>query len=187
MVNKISEDDAENLEVLPSVAEIKEVVWACDLSKALGSNDFNLNFIGWMWDTIGEDFQNLILEFFQNGSIPKKMNMTWVTLVSKFEGAKDIKDFRPISMVGCVYKVIAKILSRRLKGVMCGLVSEEQSTFAQGRKILDGALIAYEMVHWMKKNNKRGARIKLDFQKAYDSVKWNFVDLILERMGFGKK
>lgn len=88
-----------------------------------------------MWDIIGEDFQNLILEFFQNGSISKKMNMTWLTLILKFEGAKDMKDFRPINMVGNVYKVMAKLLSRRLLSVMGSLVVEENRLLLKGGKL----------------------------------------------------
>ena len=65
--------------------------------------------------------------------------MTWVTLIPKFDGAQEIKDYRPISMVGCVYKMIAKVLANRLKIVMGQLVGETQSAFVQRRQILDGA------------------------------------------------
>ena len=68
--------------------------------------------------------------------------MTWVTLALKANDAKEIKDYRPISMVVYVYKVVAKILANRISKVMGLLVSETQLTFVQGRQILDGALIA---------------------------------------------
>ena len=55
--------------------------------------------------------------------------MIWVTLVPKFEGAMEIKDYRPISMVGCVEKVIAKVLAQRINKVMGGLVGETQTAF----------------------------------------------------------
>lgn len=90
-------------------------------------------------------------------------------------------------MVGCIYKIIAKTLVARLKTVMPGLISETQTTFISERQILDGALIANEVVHWLKKEKKMGVLIKLDFQKAYDSVRWSFVDKILQKMGFGMK
>ena len=76
--------------------------------------------------------------------------MTWVTLIPKVDDAQEIKDYRPISMVGCVYKVIVKILANRIKGVMNGLVGETQTAFVHGRQILDGALIACETVQWLK-------------------------------------
>ena len=79
-----------------------------------------------------------------------------MTLVPKFEGAKEMKDYRPISMVSYVYRVIAKILERRTRKVMGEMVGEPQSAFIQDRKILDDALIAYKSVHWLKNAKKGG-------------------------------
>ncbi|XP_072078177.1 uncharacterized protein [Arachis hypogaea] len=78
-------------------------------------------------------------------------------------------------MVGCVYKVISKVLTRRMRSVMPRLVEESPSAFFKGRRIHDGALIACETVQRLKLKKKASAIIKLDFQKAYDRVKWNFV------------
>ena len=61
-----------------------------------------MNFIRKSWEVIGEKFQMLVLDFFKSGLLPRKLNMTWVTLIPKFEGANEIKDYRPINMVGSV-------------------------------------------------------------------------------------
>ncbi|XP_016177603.1 uncharacterized protein LOC107619879 [Arachis ipaensis] len=90
-------------------------------------------------------------------------------------------------MVGCVYKVISKIPVQRMRKIMPGLVEETQSAFVQGRKIHDRALIACETVQWLKLKKKSSRIIKLDFQKAYDRVKWSFVDIVLQKMGFGRR
>lgn len=97
----------------------------------------------------------------------------------------ELKDFRPISMVGCIYKIIAKILAQRIKKVMPTLIGETQSVFVMERQILDGALVANELVSWAKKNMKEIVLLKLDFQKAYDSISWSFVDHMLDLLGFG--
>ncbi|XP_057733852.1 uncharacterized protein LOC130949032 [Arachis stenosperma] len=186
LVNRLEREEAEALEALPSVEEVKEAVWDCESSKAPGSDGYNMNFIKRCWDEIGREFTAAVLNFFETASLPTDANVTWVALAPKFIGAKEIKDLRPISMVGCVYKVISKILSRRMRDVMPGLVGESQSAFVKGRKIHDGALIACETVQWLKLKRKASAIIKLDFQKAYDRVKWGFVDIVLEKMGFGR-
>lgn len=72
--------------------------------------------------------------------------MGWVALIPKIEGAVELKDYRPIGMVGCIYKIIAKILALRIKKVMPSLVGETQTAFVMERQILDGALIANEIV-----------------------------------------
>lgn len=93
------------------------------------------------------EFEDIILSFFEFGNLSKQLNMTCVTLIPKFEGSYEVKDFRPISMIGCIYKVIAKIMANRLKMVMAKLVGEAQSMFEQNRHILDGVLIACKVVH----------------------------------------
>ena len=90
-------------------------------------------------------------------------------------------------MVGALYKIIAKILSTRLKEVIAPLIDESQSAFVRNRQILDGVLIANETLRWLKKNKIPGSCIKLDFQKAYDSVNWSFLELVMENLGFGRK
>lgn len=71
-----------------------------------------------MWGVVGEDFIKMIVGFFEKWTLHKAMNTTWVTLIPKINGAMGLKDFRPISMVGCIYKIIAKILAIRIKNVM---------------------------------------------------------------------
>ncbi|XP_015964261.1 uncharacterized protein LOC107488078 [Arachis duranensis] len=171
LVNMISKEDSLALEVLPSVEEIREAVWDCESSKAPESDGYNMKFIKRCWDEIGTKFIAAVTSFFQTARLPKDSNITWMALAPKFIGAKEIKDLHPISMVGCVYKVILKVLVRRMRLVMSGLVGETQSAFVKGRKIHDGALIVCETVHWLKTRKKEAVIIKLDFQKAYDRVK----------------
>ena len=128
---------------------------------------------------IGSDFICYVLSFFESDCLPSGVNKTWVTLIAKFDSANKIKDFRSISMISCIYKVIAKILANRLRTVMNGLVGETQTAFIQGRQILDGTLISCEVVHWLKKHKKEAVLVKLDFCKAYDLVRWVFVDHVL--------
>ena len=71
--------------------------------------------------------------------------------------------------------------------VMPVLVGGTQSAFVSGRQILDGGLIANEVVWWLKKAKMSAIMLKLDFQKAYDIVRWSFLDHVLECMGFGSK
>lgn len=120
---------------------LRRVVWSCESSKASGYDGFNQGFIKKMWNLVGEDFVNMITYFFSKGWLPKVVNTTWVPLIPKIEGAVELKDFRPISTVGCIYKIIAKILALRLKKMMPFLIRETQSAFVMERQILDGALI----------------------------------------------
>nr|GFB52431.1 RNA-directed DNA polymerase, eukaryota, reverse transcriptase zinc-binding domain protein [Tanacetum cinerariifolium] len=94
---------------------------------------------------------------------------------------------RPISLIGSLYKVIAKVLANRLVTVLDDIVDEIQSAFMTDRQILDGPFILNEIVHWCKNKKKQSIIFKVDFEKAYDSVRWDFIDDILRRFGFGQK
>ena len=184
---KLSEAQARQLEILPSREEIKNAVWACGIDKAPGFDGFNFGFIREMWEEMKEDIFDTVIHFFREGGSLRHLNVTWVTLIPKKESPTDIEDFRPISMVGCIYKIIAKILSSRLKDVITPLIDESQNAFVRNRQILDGVLIANESLRWLKKNRIPGALIKIDFRMAYDSIRWSFLRRVMEKLGFGRK
>ena len=129
LLPKLNVDLAEELERSPSLKEIKEAVWSCDPSKAESYDGFNINFIKKMWGDIGNEISSFVLNFFNTGFFPKEINMTWVVLIPKIESTEEIKDYWLISMVGCLCKIIAKILASRLKRVMPELIGEAQSVF----------------------------------------------------------
>ncbi|XP_057746517.1 uncharacterized protein LOC130965772 [Arachis stenosperma] len=111
LVNCLEREEAKALEVMPSVEEVKEAVWDCESSKAPRSDRYNINFIKKCWSEIGSEFTTAVMSFFETARLLADSNVTWVALVRKFVGAKEIKDLKPINMVGCVYKVISKLLT----------------------------------------------------------------------------
>ena len=102
-------------------------------------------------------------------------------------GVEDLKDFRPISLIGSIYKLLAKVLANRLKLVVGKVVSNAQNSFVEGRHILDASLIANEIIDFWHKSKKEGVICKLDIEKAYDSINWHFLLKVLQCMGFGHK
>ena len=95
-----------------------------------------------------------------------------------------LKQYRPISLVGVIYKIITKVLAGRLKKVLLAIIDESQSTFLKGRGILNNVLMANEVVEDLRKKGRSGICLKMDFEKAYDSVRWDFLYDMLHKMGF---
>ncbi|GJU05240.1 RNA-directed DNA polymerase, eukaryota [Tanacetum coccineum] len=93
--------------------------------------------------------------------------------------------YTPISLIGCVYKVVTKILANRLAMVISDLISDTQSAFVAKRQILDGPFILNELLSWCKKTKKQAMFFKVDFAKAYDSVRWDYLLDVLQAFGFG--
>ncbi|GJT29449.1 putative RNA-directed DNA polymerase, eukaryota, reverse transcriptase zinc-binding domain protein [Tanacetum coccineum] len=121
--------------------EIKDAVWDCGGSKAPGPDGFTFKFIKHYWETIGENFVDMVKKFELDGFIPRGCNSSFITLVPKIQDLLHISDFRPISLIGCQYKVIAKILANRLQRVVYLVVSEVQTAYIKDRQIIDGPLM----------------------------------------------
>lgn len=126
-------------------------------------------------------------EFFLKGVIPQGCNASFITLIPKVQNSLFVKDFRPISLIGVQYKIIAKILALRLTKVMGEVVSIKQTTFIKGRQILYGSIMLSEVVEWYKKKNKRLMIFTIDFENAYDYLSWKYLDHVMEALGFGIK
>jgi hypothetical protein len=98
------------------------------------------------------------------------LNATFIALIPKKVGAVDLKDFRPISLVGVVYKLIAKVLANRLKTMLGKITSLHQNAFVKGGQILDSVLIGNECIDSRLRSGISGLLCKLDLEKAYDHV-----------------
>ncbi|GJT37028.1 RNA-directed DNA polymerase, eukaryota, reverse transcriptase zinc-binding domain protein [Tanacetum coccineum] len=101
--------------------------------------------------------------------------------------AKMVKDFKPITLIGTLYKIIAKILANRLVVVLGDIINEVQSAFVANMQILDGPFILNELFHWCKKKKKHTMIFKVDFEKAYDLIRWDYLDDVLKNFGFGDR
>ena len=108
-------------------------------------------------------------------------------MIPKVENSQQLGEFRSISLVGCLYKIISKALSLRLKKVISKVIDVWQSAFLEGRGLLDSVLVANEVLDEVKRKKKKGIFFKVDFEKAYDSMGWEFIYYMLERVGFCSK
>ena len=142
------------------------------------------------WHIIGHGLTSEIQDFFRTSVMPEGWNHTLISLLLKITKPTKIQDMRPISLCSVQYKVISKILCNRLKKVLPQIISETQGAFVSGTLISDNTLIAHEMVHGLKTNTKVSEEcmaIKTDMSKAYDRVEWNFLEVLLEKIGFDRR
>ena len=120
----------------------------------------------------------------------KEINRTFITLIAKLENPEaSHHHYRPISLCNVCYKIIAKILANRVKPLLNKIISPLQGAFSPGRFINDNIMLAHEIMHsFKKKKGKTGyMAVKLDMEKAYDRLEWDFIKTILTRLGFHPK
>nr|KAJ0195447.1 hypothetical protein LSAT_V11C700350330 [Lactuca sativa] len=170
-----------------TLEEIKSAIWSCGSDRAPGPDGFSFAMLKRHWDTIGSDFYFALKHFEATGCIEKGCNSSFISLVPKIQDPITISDFLPISLIGCLYKTISKVLAERLKKVVHLVVSHVQTTFIKKPFILDGPLILNEVIAWLRKSKKKAFVFKVDFEKAFDSLSWEYLDSILQQMDFGAK
>lgn len=94
------------------------------------------------WEDLKDDFANLMREFHVNGKLVRGVNISFIVLISKNENSHELNDFRSISFIGCLYKVLVKVLANTINQVNKDVTFENQFAFVAKRQILNGILVA---------------------------------------------
>ncbi|KAL2923715.1 hypothetical protein RDABS01_015206 [Bienertia sinuspersici] len=165
--------------------DVKEAIFSIDGDKAPGPDGFGASFFKENWNIVGPLISDAVLDFFKNGRILKEINNTLISLIPKVQCPKDVSEFRPISCCNVIYKCITKLICSRLKLVLPDLIAENQGAFVHGRYIIHNIMVCQDMVRgYGRKSSAPGCIIKLDIKKAYDTVKWEFLEEMLLALGF---
>ncbi|KAA3465095.1 reverse transcriptase [Gossypium australe] len=139
--------------------------------KALGPDGFPAMFFQKYWHIVGKDVTSFCLGILNNGQNFGHLNSTNIVLIPKIQNP-------------------AKVIANRLQGVMELCIDESQSAFIPGRLISDNTLVAYEVLHTLRRKrmgNKGFMAVKLDMSKAYDRVEWAFIRAVMLKLGFDIK
>lgn len=129
---------------------------------------------------------DLVRSFFSTGQVVEELNATNIIPIPK-KRSPVVTDLRPISLSNVLVKVITKVVANRLKLLLDQVISQNQSAFLSGRLISDNVLVAYEVMHTLKRKrrgNEAYMALKLDMSKAYDRLEWSYIQAILLKMGF---
>lgn len=180
--DKLSREDLGLLNRPFVVCEVEESLKSMGSFKAPGPDGYQPGFYHKCWEVVGSSVTRFVLDFFETGSLPMKLNDALVVLIAKVAKPERITQFRPISLCNVLFKTITKMMVLRLKSVIPKLIGPGQASFIPGRLSTDNIIVVQEAVHSMRrKKGKTGwMLLKLDLEKAYDRIRWDFLEDTLE-------
>ena len=114
--------------------EISKAIFQLNRDNASGPDGFTIAVFQDYWDVIKEDLVRVFAEFHRSEIINQSTNASFIVLVPKKSMSKKISDFRPISLITSLYKIIVKVLSERLRGVLHETIHSTQGALFKGDK-----------------------------------------------------
>ncbi len=150
--------------------------------------DFQTNFYKFFWI----DIKHLLIQSIQcvmsyrELSIEQKRSIITLLPPKKQKNRFLLKNWRTISLLNTDYKIIAKVLATRLQTVLPSIISDDQTGYLKGRYIGRNIRLLENVSFFTKYNKLPGILLSVDFEKALDSLNWNFLCKTLKKVHFGK-
>ncbi|KAL4301309.1 hypothetical protein AHAS_Ahas17G0288000 [Arachis hypogaea] len=182
----LSREVIESLTRNVSKEEVRKVVIGMNSFKAPGADGFQAFFFKEYWEVVGTEVWELVKKAFAGFDLDSALFDTLVVLIPKVDNPSRMKEFRPISLCNVIYKIITKVVVERLRPFLQDIIGPLQGGFIPGRGAPDNIIVTQEVLHFMKKTkSKKGVlAFKIDLEKAYDRVSWEFLEQSLLMFGF---
>ena len=171
--SRIPEDTNNKLITIPTAKEVCDAVFNIHPDKAPGPDGFSAGFFRTNWSTVGPAVTTEVIEFFRDETWPQNINLTHIRLIPKIKSPKVVADYRPIALCNVYYKIISKILMRRLQPILDSIIAENQSAFIPGRAITYNIMITHETLHFLRRSGAKKhclMAVKTDMSKTYDRL-----------------
>ena len=181
-----SELEQKSLEGTITLKEASIALKNMQNNKSPGSDGFTVEFFKFFWSILGNFVVRSLNEGFRKNELSSTQKEGVIVCIPKGDRPKEyIQNWRPITLLNVVYKIGSSCIANRLKLILPSIISEDQTGFMQNRYIGDNIRLIYDIIDYLQKYNKPGLLLCLDFEKAFDSLNWEFMFKVLRAFGCG--
>lgn len=184
--HKLNEIDKEKCEGPLSERECFEAVKSMESGKSPGTDGLPAEFYKVFWKDVSTFLISALNKSYQKGNLAITQRRGIISLIPKKDKAlNELKNWRPITLLNCDYKIASKAIASRLKSVLPDLIDHDQTGFMKGRSIAENICLINNVISYTHLKDIPGLLLFIDFEKAFDTIEWTFVRKALEHFGFG--
>ena len=184
---KLSEEESKIMEGHISLEEATQALKKMQNEKSPGTDGMTVSFFKFFWKKIGAFVVRSLNEGFERGEMSITQKEGIIICLPKGDKPREyLKNWRPISLLNVVYKIGSTCIANRIKSVLPKLIADDQTGFVAGRYIGDNLRTLYDLMHYLEEKQLPGLLVSIDFEKAFDSVNWNYMNKVLTQFGFGE-
>ena len=185
-IPKLSEEQKQSCEGEISLEECKDVLDSFQNNKSPGNDGLPIEFYKTCWDLISDSFIDCVKETYKYGEMSSSQRKAVITLIEKKDKDRTfIENWRPISLINVDAKIISKVIALRIKEVLPYIIHHNQTGYIKDRYIGETIRSIFDLMDYTDKEDIPGILIFIDFQKAFDSLEWNYLFCCLEAFNFG--
>ena len=185
--NRLNLDSANMLEGDIEETEVLNVIEQMALNKTPGDDGLPVEFYRTFWPNIKDLIMDAYAEAYCQGELASSQKRALLSLIYKKGDRAQLKNYRPISLSNTDYKILAFVLANRLHKVIDRIISNEQTAYIKKRFIGENIRILLDTIEYFERKNEPVVILFLDFEKAYDSIEWEFIFISLSKFGFQEK
>ncbi len=181
---QVSRDTNSQLENPLTLQELYAALQSMQGRKAPGIDGLSVEFYKAFWDILAHDILDVFKESLASGSLPLSCRRAVITLLPKKGDLRNIKNWRPVSLLCTDYKILSKALANRLRGAMEQILHRDQTYCVPGRSMVDNIYLIRDVLEVSSSLGINTGLISLDQEKAFDRVEHAFLWKVMERFGF---
>ena len=166
--------------------EIGQILKKMKNNKSPGSDGFTAEFFKFFYKDVKVSIRRAINESFKLGKFSISLRQGLITCIPKGDKPRQfLKNWRPMTLLNVIYKIASGCIAERLKSVLTKLISSDQTGFISGRYIGENTRLIYDVMRYTEDENIPGILLIIDFEKAFDSISWEFITEVLDYFNFG--